>query len=145
MVENKPEIEIADISDAITPEIEKKHIDQKTKHPQWIPTVDGQNLSIYLNEISVMKDFNGKDKHATLLLMKTTNDKYPIVSFFPNDVCLKQFEKFVTGKSLGNSFESLNEKMQELQGRTFNIMFKGEVKSKTAGHKPYKNYSVIEV
>lgn len=142
--ETKEPIEIADISDDITPEIQKLHEESKKRYPQWAPKVDGQNLHVFIQESTIMKDYNGIGKHSTLLIMKTTNEKYPIVSFFPNDVCLKQFEKFVTGKNFGVSFDELKAKIAELTGRTFNIMFKGEKVSTVKGHQPYKVYSVIE-
>lgn len=143
--ENKQNREIADISDEMTEAKQKQHEEAKIQYPQWQPKTEGQNLDMYIEKVTAMKDFNGIGKHAVLIVARTKNEKYPMVSFFPNSVCLNQFERFTTGKAYGGSFESMKEQLQTLTGRTFNVMFKGEKQASQKGFQPYKDYSVVEI
>lgn len=143
--EDKPEKEIADITDNMSEEMKKKHEESKLQYPEWKPKTEGQNLDIYIEKITAMKDFNGIGKHAILMICRTKNEKFPMISFFPNSVCVNQFEKFTTAKAYGNGFESMKEQLQTLTGRTFNVLYKGEKPASQRGFQPYKDYSVVEI
>lgn len=141
------EAQRVNLTQETTPDLKARHEANRVKNPIWTPEKDGDNLDLYVNEVIVLKDFNGEGKHSVILNCRTKIEKFPMVAFFPNSVALSQFERYTGNKNINpENFEEFKQSLNTLSGKTFNVMFKGTKPSGTGkGYNPYKDWSIVEI